>query len=597
MHKKIIYPLLAVILFVFISVSFLIPSELNAETHKFWIDTSHWETEKEWVDTSHLKIEGHWETNKTWVDTSHMVYQGYWKNFTEKVWVDTSYWVYGGHYEDVTERVWVTSGYWAYRNVKKWIDTSHWEIKKEWVDTSHSEYVRSGYWTSKWVDTSHWEMRYRTVRQAYRVYVSSGYWKWYWSGWRLRRRWIDTSHWETRYRNVRQAYWTWVKSGYWKKVWKDTSHWTWVKSGYWKTKKEWVKSGYWTTVREPFWEDTSHWEDQKVWVDIGHYETRYKYVEDWQPCNVTFVFQLIASEPKNVILSKWRNDNNTYKGTINGKMYKYYKSYYDVLPGNNLFSLETIAHPWVIFKIKYKCFEVLSGEKESYSVWVPGGHWKRKWVDTSHWVKSGYWKYYTYRTWVDTSYRVEEGHWETEKVWVDTSHWVESGYWQDKDVWVEDGFYTSPLHGEVIVEKSPRYIFTRWHKDQNNEECSMELNVSWKVDNSNLSEGEEEKEIVRIYIYQDICRFNNKGIEKVTIFNGNVTPSVEGSINTVTKFDYSGSEESILHIYLYAQNGESAHVYFNNPINGFRSINLMSEGSNSDANTWLGGNNYGKFEF
>ncbi|MFZ3085668.1 MAG: hypothetical protein WA097_03360, partial [Candidatus Hydromicrobium sp.] len=180
---------------------------------------------------------------------------------------------------------------------------------------------------------------------------------------------------------------------------------------------------------------------------------------------------------------------------------------------------------------------------------------------------------------------------------VDTSHWETSGYWKDKDVWVEDGFYTSPLHGEVIVEKSPRYIFTRWHKDQNNEECSMELNVSWKVDNSNLSEGEEEKEIVRIYIYQDICRFNNKGVEKVTIFNGNVTPSVEGNISTITKFDYSGTEESILHIYLYAQNGESAHIYFSNPINGFRSINLMSEGSNSDANTWLGGNNYVKFEF
>jgi hypothetical protein len=223
----------------------------------------------------------------------------------------------------------------------------------------------------------------------------------------------------------------------------------------------------------------------------------------------------------------------------------------------------------------------------SHNVWVSSGYWASKWVDTSHWETV------TNKRWVDTSYTVTQGYWEyyTEKVWVDTSHY------EYKAVWVEDGFYTSPLHGEVIVEKSPRYIFTRWHKNQNNEECSMELNVSWKVDNSNLSEGEEEKEIVRIYIYQDICRFNNKGIEKVTIFNGNVTPSVEGSINTITKFDYSGNEESILHIYLYAQNGESAHIYFSNPINGFRSINLMSEGSNSDANTWLGGNNYGKFEF
>ena len=666
MHKKIIYRLLVLFLFLFISVTFLIPSDLNAETQKFWVDKSHWEMKKEWVDTSHMVYQGYWkdkdvwvdtsytvsqgywETKKEWVDTSHMVYQGYWKDVSKSFWVDTSQWVSSGYWKDVTERVWVKSGYTAYRDSKFWVDTSHWVRQaysvwvksgyeeSRWVDTSHWAWVKSGYTASRWVDTSHWETRYHNV------WVNSGYWGSYWvntSHWETRRyynrgwksysvwvssgywasKWVNTSHWETRPYNV------WVNSGYTTYYWVDTSHNVWVSSGYvtyywvdtshWETryKDVWVSSGYWQTYREAYWVDTSHWEDQKVWVE-GHYETRYKYVEDWQPCNVIFVDQLMESEPKNVILSKWRKDGNPYEGTINGKMYRYYIFYYDVLPGNNLFSLETIAHPWVTFKIEKRCFEVLNWKEESYSVWVPGD-WKKEWVNTSHWVKSGYWQSYSYKTWVDTSYLKSEGHWETKKEWVDTSytvsqgywetkkewvdtsHWETSGYWKDKDVWVEDGFYVSPLHGEVIVEKSPRYIFTRWHKDQNNEECSMKLNVSWKVDNSNLFEGEEEKEIVRIYIYQDIYRYDNKGIEKVTIFNGNVTPSVEGSINTITKFDYSGNEESILHIYLYAQNGESAYIYFNNPINGFRSINLSSEGSSSDANTWLGGNNYVKFEF
>jgi len=586
MNKKVIYSLLAIFLFVFISVTFLIPSDLNAETRKFWVDTSHWETEKEWVDTSHLKIEGHWENKKEWVDTSHWVYQGNWKNSTNKVWVDTSHWVSSGHWEPVAERVWVKSGYTTYRNVKKWIDTSHYETR------SYSVWVKSGYTASRWVDTSHWVTRYRYVRQAYKVWVRKSYVVWgirfyYWK-------------WETRYRYVRQAYRVYVKSGYWSKRWVDTSHW---KTIYYKV---WVKSGYWTTVREAYYIDTSHWEDQKVWV-AGHYETRYRYVEDWQPCDKTFT--------KSTEYDKWwklewlwgttERDQGTFKGKIYGTMYKYHKIYiyygqfgfWDDLdvnyPDDPLTNYE-IARP---FKIRYECYEVLNGyKKEAYSEWVPPDY-QKKWVDTSHLVKSGYWQYDTYSSWVDTSYLKNEGHWETEKVWVDTSHWEETGYWKNNDVWVEDGFYTSPLHGEVIVKKSPKYIFTRWHKDQNNRECSMELNVSWKVDNSSLSEGEEEKEIVRIYIYQDICRYDNKGVEKVTIFNGNITPSVEGSINTITKFDYSGNEESILHIYLYAQNGESAHVYFNNPINGFRSINLMSEGSSSDANTWLGGNNYVKFEF
>ena len=671
MIKRRFFSILTIFLFIFILVTFLIPSDLVAETRKFWVDTSHWEDQDfwvtsgylkdTWVDTSHnvLVESGYFQDTqeKRWVDTSHMVYQGYWKDVTESVWVDTSYFFGEGYWKDVTESVWVDTSHY------EWVEEGHW--KSEWVDTSHNVWVEEGHWVwvssgytaNRWVDTSHnaWVASGYTANR----WVVTSHWVWVTSGY-SKNVWVDTSHWAyvgSKLTWISSGYWksvwvdtshnVWVESGYWQSYWVDTSHNVWVESGYWQSywvdtsHNVWVESGYWQSYwvdtshnvwvdtshnawvssgySQNVWVDTSHWvwvtsgcyEDQKVWVE-GHYETRYREVEDWQPCVLTFVYQLLPSEPKNVILSKWDDSDETvYEGIINGIMYRYYKSYYLVLPGNNLFVPDLWPDDlWVLFKIKYKCCEVLNWIKEAYSVWVPPDY-NKEWVDTSHWVKQGYWQSYTYRNWVDTSYMVESGYWEdyTERIWVDTSYnvwvseghyekrWVDTSHYETRDVWVEDGFYTSPLHGEVIVEKSPRYIFTRWHKDQNNEECSMELNVSWKVDNSNLSEGEEEKEIVRIYIYQDICRFNNKGVEKVTIFNGNVTPSVEGSINTITKFDYSGTEESILHIYLYAQNGESAHIYFSNPINGFRSINLMSEGSNSDANTWLGGNNYVKFEF
>jgi len=477
MYKKTINRLLVVFLFIFISVSFLIPSDLVAETRKFWVKDGHYENqkvwvtsgyfkdtqEKRWVDTSYMKSEGHWETKKEWVDTSHMVYQGYWKNVSKSFWVDTSQWVSSGYWKDVTERVWVKSGYTAYRDVKKWVDTSHSVYVRsgywtsQWINTSHSVYVRSGYWTSQWINTSHWETRYRTVRQAYRVYVRSGYWKWYWSGWSLRIRWIDTSHWETRYRNVRQAYRVWVSSGYWSRRWVDTSHWTWVKSGYWKTDKE------------AYWVDTSHWEDQKVWV-AGHYETRYKEVEDWQPCNVTFVVDTgFYSWWRPVFI--WHSVElyvDKFKGTINGTMYKYKKYYtlygstseknysdlmesytyvdewgntavYTSSPGTTINPYDA-EHP---IKIRYVCYEVLNGyKKESYSVWVPPDY-KKEWVDTSHLVKSGYWQSDTYTTWVDTSYMKSEGHWETKKEWVDTSHMVYQGYWKNltKRTWVDTSHY------------------------------------------------------------------------------------------------------------------------------------------------------------
>ena len=109
--------------------------------------------------------------------------------------------------------------------------------------------------------------------------------------------------------------------------------------------------------------------------------------------------------------------------------------------------------------------------------------------------------------------------------------------------------------------------------------------------------GEEEKEIIRVYVYQDVARFRNRGIEKVDIIDINIAPSKEGSIETEAYYDHAGSEESMVHIYLYAQNGECAHIYFNNPINGYRSINLGSDGSDSDAVSWLGGQSFGKIEF
>ncbi len=377
------------------------------------------------------------------------------------------------------------------------------------------------------------------------------------------RTWIDTSHWENKE--------VWVADGYFrevsKKEWVDTSYT--VSQGYWKTEEYriWITSS--TLV--PY--------TDYRWIDTSHMESRYRYVKKWVPVNLTIYVGIssygwgvysFAAKPKGSVTIKY-----------NGNRYRARKWVIDYRPSRG----------GRVYAKKYSCYEKEVQVKEYYNVWVSSGYWQSytayKSVDTSHWETR------IRRVWVDASYVVPSGYWRyyTQKEWVDTSHY------EFRAIWVVDGFYTKPLHGEVTVEKDPAYIFTKWHKDQNNEECSMELNVSWEIDNSDLPEGEEEKEIVRIYIYQDVHRFNNKGIERVTIFNGNVSPSADGSVNTITKFDYSGSEESVLHIYLYAQNGESAHIYFDNPINGFRSINLMPEGSNSAANTWLGGNSYGKVEF
>ncbi|MFO7928036.1 MAG: hypothetical protein R6U35_00020, partial [Candidatus Humimicrobiaceae bacterium] len=212
-------------------------------------------------------------------------------------------------------------------------------------------------------------------------------------------------------------------------------------------------------------------------------------------------------------------------------------------------------------------------------------------VDTSHWETR------TRKVWVDTSYIVHKGHWEyrDEKVLVKDGYfeeytdyrWIDTSYYETKKVWVEDGYYAKPLHGTVTVRKEPRYVFTRWHKDKSGEESEMELEVKWDIENGKIE---------KVKVHEDLNRFDEKGIEHIGICNKQLSPKQKGSISTRVKFDNPGNEDSKLHIYLYSDDGRVAHVYFSNPINGFRSINIKEDGIDKDADEWLGGNNFGEIE-
>jgi len=377
------------------------------------------------------------------------------------------------------------------------------------------------------------------------------------------------------------------------KVWIDTSRWenkkVWVQDGYYRDiqRKEWINTsytvnqGHWKTEEYNIWVESS----KKVpytayrWVDTSHRERKYRYVTSWVPVNLTlYVGTTSYGWGVYSFASKRKNDCIiNYKGN----KYKAHKWVIDYRP----------IYGGRVYAVKYSCYAREDKIKEYYNVWVSSGYYQSytayRDVDTSHWETR------TRKVWVDTSYEVKSGYWRyyNEKEWVDTSHF------EYRNVWIEDGFYASPMHGEIEIEKNPRYIFTRWHEDGEGEQCHMDLKISWDIDNTALLPEEEEKKIKRIYAYEDIVRFKNSGIERVEIFDEFIHPSEKGSIETKTYFKYSGSDNSMVHIYLYASEGECVHIYFNNPVNGFRSINLASYGSDSDANTWLGGNYYGRIEF
>jgi hypothetical protein len=125
----------------------------------------------------------------------------------------------------------------------------------------------------------------------------------------------------------------------------------------------------------------------------------------------------------------------------------------------------------------------------------------------------------------------------------------------------------------------------------------MDLKVSWQIDNSLLKENENPIKITSALIYQETKRYKGRGIEENEIFNGKVSPSESGFIQVSASFDFAGDQDSLLHIYLYSDRGDSIHAYFSSPVNGFKSINLDSGGTVKDADRWIGGNTYGEVTF
>ena len=420
---------------------------------------------------------------------------------------------------------------------KIWIDTSHWEIQ--------TNFVSDGYWKAnenkRWVDTSY--------------KVNQGYWSY--DSYQV---WVDTSHW------VNSGYWItenhniWVNSGYYK----TNTYNVWVKSGY--TIYKWVNSGYWSTYSYKVWVSSGY----MAKVEYGYWEIVKEY--GW---SINRLYPVIGSAGH----AQWRTKNYYYWVDTSHYETRYATRWIDT------------SH-W-----ESQYIDTSHWEQKQSTVWVDTSHWETKqrlvWKDTSYYVIEGHWETRTGKHWIDTSYIVNQGYWEyyITYTWIDTSHW------ETNKVWITSGYFANPMHGKIIVEKYPKYVFTKWHKDLSGNEASMNLKITWKIDNSDINLESEKRKINKIYIYEDVVRYNDKGVEKVIIFDGNVLSAEEGSVNADCKFEHAGSEESILHVYVYAERGEAGHISFANPINGFRSINISQDNSNSNPDSWLGGITYEVFEF
>jgi hypothetical protein len=418
-----------------------------------------------------------------------------------------------------------------------------------------------------WIDTSYWETRTHLVKD--------GYWDE-----KQKTRWVDTSY------RVNQGYWSYDDYN----VWVDTSRW--VNDGYWKneTYREWVSSGYYKT------------ENYYEWVKSGY--TVYEWINSGYYQNYSYSVWVPSGYYKKQVITVWVPEYDPGWGI------------------NRQYPVEGSAGHATLKKYEYFIYVDTSHWETRYgSRYVDTSHWGSRYVDTSHyelrtrtmWVDTSHWEYRTRRTWVDTSYYASSGHWEkrTGRHWIDTSYivargywetytsfeWVDTSYYKTEKVWITSGYYSSPMHGEILVEKTPEFVFTKWHKNPNGDDAFMELKITWKIYNDNIGENEQPKKINKVYIYEDVVRYGGNGIDKVEIFNEKVNPSEEGSVSATVNFNYGGNEESILHIYLYSESGHAGHVSFPNPVNSFISINLYKPTGEDNKHIWLGGITNEIFEF
>ena len=375
--------------------------------------------------------------------------------------------------------------------------------------------------------------------------------------------WVDTSRWETRE--------VLVRDGYYKNVIKNR----WVDTSYT------VAQGHWAIGHYDVWVQQTSLVPYTAYryVDTSHLKTTARFVEVIKPVNFSVIFgtdsygwsvYAFAAAPKGM-----------KQVTYNGEKYLVDIWVIDYRPSRG-------GH---IYAVKYNFKYKFVMELRYYTEWVQSGHWEPYTAYRS--VDTSYWDTRTGRYWVDTSYGVQSGYWEQ----YSAREWVDTSYYEYKNVWVADGYYTKPLRGKITVEKSPKYIFTRWHRNEGGKECGMDLKVLWELDNTEIMPGQEPKKIARAHIYQVTSRYGDKGEYETLVFDGAVSPAEAGYIEVFSTFDFAGDEKSRLHIQLFSEDGQGIHVYFSNPVNGFRSINTDYGGTAKDADRWLGGNYYGQVSF
>lgn len=169
-------------------------------------------------------------------------------------------------------------------------------------------------------------------------------------------------------------------------------------------------------------------------------------------------------------------------------------------------------------------------DSNGYRVWIPKHN---KWPDgqkvSGHWADSYEKSFYPVAVWRSYTYRWQQ------------YDWVAYTYrWQQFD-WIPSGFTVNVSNYTAVINKKQRFIYTEWHKKEDNSPACLDLDV--KLDNVKLN-GKPTK-INNLRVYHKIHRFNGK-IDTIRPYSCNVSED-NTRFKGKLKYPHAGDGKSELH--------------------------------------------------